>query len=203
MRNKGSRGATTHQYWDPNTQWGDFEFVHPTRNMLVRVYVRTLTLAYNEECEEKAREALPQDNDDYGDFMKSFIPNHGKSGSKSRPKIVSYTMQEPAPQVATARRARWALERKNATLLSNSGTVFVHESIRFESTNYGIFVTLVVDMPELRETDFPLLSEYALGIKKVDGTPKTFSRATILQNFGYPSDADDDTPIFQSIGVKM
>ena len=202
-RNRGKKDPTSHQYWDPKTQWGDFEFIHPTRKILVRVMAQTLTLAFQETCENMAREEIPDAPELYENFMKNFTPIKGKSNSRSRPKITSYRMNEDLPEITEARHARWDLEQKNTSALANSGTVFVSESLKIEPMAYGWFVSLVVDLPELRETDFALLSQYVLGEKPLNSTKKTFSRIEILNAFGYPSDTLDNVPIIQSLAVKI
>lgn len=204
QRHGGSKEPYSHQYWEEYSQWGDFEFVHPSRNILVRVMVRTLVNAYNDECEDLSRASIPANESHIWDnFMSSFTPNYGKSCSKSRPKIISYTMNEDSPENKNARRERWENDKLNLAALENSGTVFIAPSISAERTHYGLWVNLVVDKIALAESDLASFKSIVIGETKLDITSKTFSRKDVLSAFGAPADAPETSHTFQSLAVKM
>jgi hypothetical protein len=203
-RNSG-KTVSTHQYWDAGTQWGDFDFIHPTRRLIVRVCARTLAMAYNDACEEEA-DRLTADLDkpwNKKSMRDMFIPIHRATKSSKRPRVWAYQMREDPPEVKAARDAYYAAKKKAAVDVANSGALSVSEEVKVERMPYGLFVTMAVDLPELRETDFQTMQDLAIGVTKPTNTPKTFTRAQLLSIFGYDEATPDDVGIMQSLAVNL
>ena len=203
-RNPG-KTVSTHQYWGAGTQWGDFDFIHPTRHMVVRVCARTLAMAYNDACEEEADRLTahldkPWSKESLRDM---FVPIHRATKSSKRPRVFAYQMKEDPPDVKAASTAYYNAKKKAAVDVANSGTISVSEEVKVERMPYGLFVSMIVDLPELRETDFQTMQDLAVGTThpKTDG--KTFTRAQLLSIFGYDENTPDDVGIMQSLAVNI
>jgi hypothetical protein len=198
----------TDQVWGPHSQWGDFDFIHPTRKMIVRVAITTLAYAYQEKCDTLADESLEADGVKYpavGNLFRDFIPIYEKrKGGGSRPLVRLFQMKDDEPEIKAARDTYYQARAKRKIDIINSGTVFVSEELKIERMPYGLYVSISLQRDELMEADFPLYQDYILGHKSVDPSLKTFTQKTLNTLFGMPdSMIEDDASFFQPVAVRV
>jgi hypothetical protein len=205
-KNHGTDGIYTDHLLSPSSQWCDFSFLHPKYRHLIAVCVRTLPFAYNDLCELATDTQLENTPKPWlASFNSSFLkssPIYVTPKGSTRPRIKYFRLTEMEPYMRNMRdefyKNRAALLNKNM----NSGEFTISSSMNLSVEKYGWWVDLIVDKPNIQESDFPLYRDIIVGSAALEKSTKTFSNAEVRACFGFDSDTPSSAPIIQPVGIK-
>lgn len=182
---KGSK-YFTQQFWDSKNQWGDFYFIHPNRRIVVTVYVRTLAMAYHDICEKQATAFIDSTSDMYWldeTFSSRMVPLYKTTKNSNRPRIYAYKISPLSEKSAKDSQDYYGKVKRKIEEIEDSSSVFVSEKVEVERNLNGLFVSVIIDKPELLEKDFDDIKELALGFRMPSTVKKTYSSKEITSLF--------------------